>query len=117
MEKLTKENFWQPMEELYPDALQLFHEWFTKYKADNNWNHLFNSNSEYQNADGKNAPAPEYYDLPTEFQVGILNRFNTETHNGLIDGAPIDGDLFGCHVQIGNMFGYVNFRLKNKQEK
>lgn len=75
MENLNKENFWNRIYETYPEACQEFCDWIDKYKAENNWNVLFNSDSNWQDKDGKNATAPKYHDLPIAMQTGIFIEF------------------------------------------
>lgn len=86
MEGLNKENFWNEIETLYPDAFKLFSAWIDKYKEEVGWNKLFNSDSEYQNVEGKNAPAPKFHELPFEFQKGVLARFDIECLTGIQTG-------------------------------
>lgn len=81
MENLNKENFWNKLRERFPDAVDFFCKWIDDYKKEVGWNDLFNSNSDYQNADGKNAQAPKFHDLPFEMQNGILARFELELFN------------------------------------
>ena len=78
MENLNKENFWNELYEKYPLGMKVFCDWIDEYKKKNNWKMLFNSNSEYQNADGKNAIAPKYHDLPLAMQIGIWIEFCSE---------------------------------------
>lgn len=80
MEKLTKENFWNALYEKFPGQVQQFCNWIDEYKKRVGWNLLFNSDSEYQNARGKNAPAPKYHDLPIAMQWGIFQQFCAENH-------------------------------------
>lgn len=68
---LTKENFWNKMMEDFPKATKSFCKWIDEYKKNVGWNGLFNSNSDYQDANGKNAKAPKFHDLPYAMQHGI----------------------------------------------
>ena len=77
---LTKENFWIALYEKFPGEVQSFCDWIDAYKKRVGWNILFNSDSEYQNARGKNAPAPKYHDLPLAMQWGIFQQFCAENH-------------------------------------
>ena len=79
---LTKENFWNKMMDENPHIMKIFCNWIDEYKKQVGWNDLFNSNSEYQNAKGKNAKAPKFHDLPLEMQLGIIERFKQEISNG-----------------------------------
>lgn len=76
MENLNKENFFDRMTALYPGGMQVFHGYVDAYKKQVNWDDLFNSN--YQNAEGKNAPAPKFHEIPYEMQIGILLKFVSE---------------------------------------
>ena len=79
MESLTKENFWNSVYEKYTPQVQQFCDWIDEYKKRMDWNMLFNSDSDYQNAQGKNAPAPKYHDLPIAMQAGIFLQYVLET--------------------------------------
>jgi hypothetical protein len=72
---LNKENFWNPLMVKCPYAVGLFCEWIDEYKKKVNWNKLFNSDSDWQDMYGKNAPAPKFHDIPFSMQVGIIELF------------------------------------------
>lgn len=78
LENLTKENFFNRMQQQYPEAMEIFCNWIDEYKKAVNWNSLFNSNSDFQDSNGKNAPALKYYDLPLAMQYGIWLQFINE---------------------------------------
>ena len=92
LENLTKENFWNDLQAKYPKGMKVFCDWIDEYKKANDWNMLFNSDSEYQNAAGKNAPAPKYHDLPLSMQMGIWIEFVV--------------DRGGCEFEIEDMFKF-----------
>lgn len=69
IENLTKENFWNEMQEKYPKAMKKFCDWIDEYKKENNWISLFDA--KVQN-DGFTVERPKYHDLPIAFQVGIF---------------------------------------------
>ena len=75
MEGLTKENFFNLMSDNYPFGMRLFTEWIDEQKKILDWNKIFNSDSEWQDCIGKNAPAPKFHDLPFELQFGMLSMF------------------------------------------
>jgi len=77
-ENLNKENFWNALYLEHPDKVEKFCKWIDEYKKKNNWNALFNSDSNWQDANGKNAPAPKFHDLPVAIQVGIFGQFMAE---------------------------------------
>lgn len=87
MQNLNKENYFNQLKEKYPKAMELFCQWIDKYKQTADWNELFNSSSEWQSADGKNAPAPKFHDLPYELQYGLLLRFFAE-HGRIVFLSP-----------------------------
>jgi hypothetical protein len=91
-ETLTKPNFWDELYAKYPKGTQIFCKWIDAYKKEVGWNQLFNSDSEYQNAAGKNAPAPKFHDLPHAMQMGIWFAFMR--------------DRGGCQWTIEDMFSY-----------
>lgn len=83
IENLTKENFWNEMEEKYSLAMEKFHKWINEYKKENNWDKLFNTTelpSDYM------VEAPKFHDLPFAIQMGIFMQFQIE----------LDGDLGIC---------------------
>ncbi|MEQ8685467.1 MAG: hypothetical protein RIE86_09245 [Imperialibacter sp.] len=75
MENLTKENFFDGMMIKYPDAMKIFCDWIDEYKKRVNWKRLFNSDSNWQDEKGKNAPAPKFHDLPIAMQYGVWLHF------------------------------------------
>jgi hypothetical protein len=77
MESLTKENFWDEMEQKYPKAMKHFKEWVDRYKIENNWDYLFNANynkEPWSNYIGgpETTEAPKYHELPIAMQFGIF---------------------------------------------
>lgn len=94
MQNLNKANYFDNMMQKYPKALEIFCQWIDRYKETINWNKLFNSDSEWQSSDGKNAPAPKFHDLPYELQYGVLLRFFAE-HGRLVLLPPSEaGEWF-----------------------
>lgn len=78
-ETLTKENFWDRMMELYPNATKKFCQWIDEYKIAVGWNALF----------GENV---KFHDLPGAMQVGIWLEYVC--------------DRGGCTFEIENFFEY-----------
>lgn len=66
---LTKENFWNELKEVCPEAVEHFCNWIDEYKKEIGWDKLF-------------APGIKFHDLPFEFQNGILARFDIEKYTG-----------------------------------
>lgn len=76
--KLTKETFWNKIEEKFPEAMAKFKVWIDQYKVDVNWDMLF------QNNPGTGVSI-KYHDLPIEMQLGILGKFMVE-NTGCLPG-------------------------------
>ncbi len=101
LQNLTKENFFNQMQEKYPAAMKLFCAWIDDYKKENDWAVLFNSDSNWQDSNGKNAPAPKYHDLPLAMQYGIWLQFNSEYIAKAKTGS----------VSIGRDFSFENITM------
>ncbi len=74
-ENLNKENFWNKIEQEYPDALAHFNQWFKQYQAEINWNNLFRTYRDPR------ILGIQFHDLPFEMQNGILARYELEMYN------------------------------------
>lgn len=83
METLTKENFWNEMEQKYPKAMKHFNEWIDSYKKKNNWEILFNAGwyagiATSYTKEGipynyfNKHQTPKYHELPIAMQFGIF---------------------------------------------
>jgi len=81
MEILTKENFWNEMEQKYPKAMKHFQNWIDGYKKANQWQLLFNGMVvTHLDSDTKQPQytfAPKYHELPIAMQFGIFVEFIT----------------------------------------
>lgn len=58
LKTLTKEDFFNGLYEVYPNAMKEFCDWIDNYKVDNNWNELF-------------GEKVKYHHLPIAMQIGI----------------------------------------------
>lgn len=67
MESLTKENFWNELEEKYPAGMKIFCDWIDQYKETIGWSFLF-----------KEANDLKFHDMPIAFQLGIWIQFRSE---------------------------------------
>lgn len=112
MENLNKINFFNGEMGKYPKAVKEFCDWIDKYKARVDWNKLFNSDSEYQNAQGKNAPAPKFHDLPLEMQLGIIVCFMEEVYEK--KSASDAMELKKCMEGLSDEFKNREYILTNK---
>jgi hypothetical protein len=82
METLTKENFWNEMEQKYPKAMAHFQNWIDGYKQANDWKELFYEGD----ADGDHAyyhDAPKYHELPIAMQFGIFLEYVSSSANSI----------------------------------
>lgn len=77
---LSKENFWNEIEDKYPDALSHFRMWIDKYKEEVNWEDLF-GNTQVSTRD-KYEGQIKFHHLPDELQCGILIRYQIEFEKG-----------------------------------
>jgi hypothetical protein len=75
METLTKENFWNEMEQKYPKAMAHFKEWVDNYKSEHYWNVLFNHISTDRVVPKGFDCAPKYHELPIAMQFGIFTEY------------------------------------------
>ena len=75
MDSLTKENFWNELYAQYPSEMEVFCKWIDEYKKRVNWNQLFNSDSNWQDSNGKNATSPKFHEIPIAMQLGIFAHF------------------------------------------
>lgn len=83
MERLTKENFWNDLNNKYPEIMWKFKTWIDEYKKSVAWKILFNDESEIKVG---SKIGPKYHDLPYAMQVGIFLQFvaeNKETKWGV----------------------------------
>lgn len=72
---LNKYNFFNSMEERYPEAMKKFNMWIDGYKESVEWEKLFNAGVIMNISRTK---SPKFHHLPYELQVGILLRFMSE---------------------------------------
>jgi len=76
-ESLTKENFWNEMQEKFPKAMKVFCDWIDEYKKEVKWNKLF-SYAEHDTDFPKPSPYPafiKFHDIPYAMQLGIWIEF------------------------------------------
>lgn len=78
-ENLNKENFWNILMEIYPNAIEAFCKWIDDYKKiEFNVPHSQKINWQYLFADDEvddNEDRIKFHHLPIEMQVGIIFRF------------------------------------------
>ena len=96
---LTKENFWNELNERLPAGTKVFCDWIDEYKERLDWSKLFNAgyvlNRHYHigfMVDPGLTLAPKFHDLPYAFQLGIWIQFVL--------------DRGGCAWEIDYMFSF-----------
>jgi len=96
MESLTKENFWDEMEQKYPKAMAHFKEWIDEYKNADKGRYytLFNAGiTSHLDSDTKQTVktrAPKYHELPIAMQFGIFLEWACDF---AVDNQVIVGDI------------------------
>ncbi len=75
MQNLTKENFFNEMMALCPEAVEYFCRWIDEYKKEVNWDKLFPPPRDPR------IHGVKFHDLPFEMQNGIIARFELELFN------------------------------------
>lgn len=118
IENLTKENFWNEMQQKYPKAMKKFLDWIDKYKEENNWNKLFNSglevwrwndvNNHSKGGERGESVAPKYHELPAAFQAGIFSEF-------LIDNYTEEGRARRTNIDFHTEF--IQESIEELEEK
>lgn len=73
---LTKENFWNQIQESHPSAMKVFCDWIDEYKKKVAWRELFGADLMVNHNSGELIP--KYHDLPIAMQVGIFLQFASE---------------------------------------
>jgi hypothetical protein len=114
-ENLNKENFWDGLQVVCPDAVAYFCKWIDEYKKEVDWDDLFG-----------NAPARQrvsycsnikFHHLPFEMQNGIIARFELELFNnkrGL--GKEAYQQVAGNYKQqTWNLFKDLQRNIDNKR--
>lgn len=111
MPTLTKEEFWDPLKDKFPDAFDFFAKWIDDYKEESNWKALFNETPE--------RPAPKFHDLPFEMQNGIIARFELELFNNAAGhGKEIAKNVQANYKgQIVNLFRDLQSQIVKRQDK
>lgn len=86
MNNLSKENFFNERQRLYPKAMKLFCDYIDEYKKLVDWRSLFTTHDcdcpcDYTDFD----ISPKFHDVPFELQVGVIMAFveglTPESHN------------------------------------
>lgn len=110
MEGITKDQFNQ-LKEIYPQAHHLFLAWIDEQKKILKWNEIFNSNSDYQDMNGKNALAPKFHNLPFELQFGLLCKFISISKRG--QAISFNFDIWDIHRLLTDMFRSIESRINS----
>lgn len=87
---LTKENFWNALEDKYPLGVADFKRWINEYKEAVDWKKLFNEHTDQYNGGHEIPhPAPKYHELPAGLQFGVYMSYVLER-----GGCSCEIDLF-----------------------
>lgn len=79
MEVLTKENFWNDLNQKYPEQMKVFCDWIDEYKRRVDWNTLFNG--DFTPSGHGYARSPKYHEIPIAMQIGIFYQFLDENRD------------------------------------
>lgn len=97
MDKLTKENFFNEMQQKFPKAMESFCRWIDNYKFATNWTKLFNAG--YSDRKSGSTQAPKYHDLPIAMQLGIFSQW--VHYYGICESPkPDEQSVFSDHVML-----------------
>lgn len=108
MINLNKNDFWNVAKTRYPKALAVFNAWFERYRADNQWDKLFNIGFPHYSKMGWHS-SPLIHDLPLAMQLGILTQFYYEQEGK----TPVGGsDIREASESLEDMFKLIENRDK-----
>jgi hypothetical protein len=102
---LTRENFFDEMQQKYPQAAGRFSQWLEKYKDDGvNWKYFFSSREPAR----RSGPF-EFEKMPLPFQLGIFMQYIDESHKRMIVEDPywhglLDMSLFRVPREFIEMY-------------
>lgn len=83
-ETLTKANFWDAIEKVYPEQFKHFSNWVDEYKDRVNWNQIFLWKVGQE--------MPKIHHMPTAMQFGIFCQYTLEHENSKHNVNLIDYD-------------------------
>lgn len=85
---LTKENFWNELQEKHPKDMKVFCDWIDEYKKRVEWDKVFHvpqydiwmgTPDGLKQVTGKQfARAPKFHEIPVAMQIGIFFQFVCE---------------------------------------
>ena len=109
MKNLTKENFFNDLQERSPLGLKVFTDWIDQYKISIRWDKLFSNSyvQGYYQEEGSSpvvtVRAPKYHDLPFALQMGIYLQFCQERGGCFYEVDIFDFDLGHEIIGMVNM--------------
>lgn len=94
---LTKENFFDELQEMCPRTMKQFCEWIDVYKDRVEWNTLFRyadpkCGYTKENCLGVKVQAPKFHELPIGLQIGVIITFLLEintSHFNVFSGFKV----------------------------
>lgn len=112
IQSLTKENFFDELHDMFPDAVEHFFSWLNEYKKEVAWDELF----------GNVFPTTkkiQFQDLPFDMQNGIIARYELELYNnGHGNGKEIyEGLAEKYRVNIRNIFIDLQLQINRRKLK
>jgi hypothetical protein len=131
MDKLTKENFWNELQEKYPVQYQKFSLWVDKYKVDNGWKGMFAPHINYGNVvrseNGEVSSMemlyPKLHELPKAMQIGIFMEFASQANEvygldvHLLPDIDPDVELMYTYTDIPDLIRGFFYEISRKFPK
>lgn len=103
---LTKQNFWDALEEKFPLAIAEFKTWIDEYKKKVNWDGLFKVVADtHEGYPAEMYKQVKYHELPDAMQVGIWLQFCSEQPEKTRDIAI---DNFDLRADMEGFFEWIN---------
>lgn len=101
-ENLTKENFWNELQEKYPYGMKIFCDWIDEYKKANDWDSLFPITKRK-----KHWMDIKFHHLPLAMQIGIWLEF-AQTHTKYLSEWKINLITCDWRIHIKESIKFMN---------
>lgn len=88
---LTKENFWNDIQEKHPKQMKVFCDWIDEYKKRTNWDFWMKKciTVDLENDNNKQLRIPKFHEIPIAMQIGIIMEFSM-SHEDAGDTLKMD---------------------------
>jgi hypothetical protein len=110
MEGLTKENFFNQVEEDLPFAVALFCSWIDEEKIKIDWDEVFNGGWELPQCGGIQTQSPKFHELPFELQFGLISKFIYKYFP--LENKFVEFDINRVQVELINRFRLIEQRIR-----